>query len=251
MNERLQSEQAFHDVQAAGRRRMWQRDPSIFQSTSEHYLDHEPWIRPSLAKLGSLAHRRVLDFGCGHGMAAVVLAQQGANVTAFDLSSGYVQEAARRAHVNGLTIQALIGDGNQLPFASYAFDAIWGVAILHHLDIERAALEIKRVLKPNGIGVFCEPWGGNKLLSLARRHWPYPCKERTRDEQPLLPQHLAPFQTHFSFCQIEYVQLLGMIRRAWKTCPFLPALDRWDTRLLRAWPDLGKWCRYVVITLRP
>jgi SAM-dependent methyltransferase len=251
MAERLQSEQAFHDAQATARRLTWQRDPGIFRSTSHHYLDHEPWIRPALAKLGPLANKRVLDFGCGHGMAAVVLAQQGASVTAFDLSKGYVQEAKQRAEANGVTIHALTANGNHLPFARQSFDAIWGVAILHHLDIERAASEIKRVLKPNGIALFCEPWGGNKALALARRHLPYRGKERTKDEEPLLPKHLAPFRTHFSDCQIEHVQFLGMIRRAWKTCPFLPALDRWDARLLHYWPQLGRWCRYVVLTLRP
>jgi SAM-dependent methyltransferase len=251
MDERLQSEQAFHDAQAAARRDGWQCDPNLFQSTSEHYLDHEPWIRPALMKLGPLADKRVLDFGCGHGMAGVVLAQHGASVTAFDLSSGYVHETAQRAEANGVAIHALVADGNRLPFACQSFDAIWGVAILHHLDIERAALEITRVLKPNGIAVFCEPWGGNKVLALARRHLPYRGKERTRDEEPLLPKHLAPFRTHFSRCQVEHVQFLGMIRRAWKSCPWLPVLDRWDSRLLRQWPHLSRWCRYVVLSLRP
>jgi SAM-dependent methyltransferase len=251
MDERLQNEQTFHDAQATARRHAWQRDPSIFQSTSEHYLDHEPWIRPALAKLGALANKHALDFGCGHGMAAVALAQHGASVTAFDLSGGYVQEASHRAHANGVTIQAIVADGNHLPFASQSFDAIWGVAILHHLDVERSALEIQRVLKPNGVAVFCEPWGGNNLLSLARRHLPYHGKERTKDEEPILSKHLAPFRTHFSYCQIEPVQFLGMIRRAWKTCPFLPMLDHWDARLLHYWPQLGHWCRYVVLTLRP
>jgi hypothetical protein len=40
-------------------------------------------------------------------------------------------------------------------------------------------------------------------------------------------------------------QLLGMVRRVWKT----RLLDAADARLLRAVPGLGNWCRYVVLTL--
>ncbi len=49
-----------------------------------------------MARLGDVAGLPVLDYGCGHGMAAVVLARRGAHVMAFDLSPGYLTEARRR-----------------------------------------------------------------------------------------------------------------------------------------------------------
>jgi SAM-dependent methyltransferase len=251
MDERLHSEQVFHDAQAAQRRQAWERDLALLQLKPEEYLDHEPWIRPALAKLGPLSGKRVLDHGCGHGMAAVVLGWQGACVTAFDLSAGYVHETTQRARANGVSVRAVIADGNRLPFPSEFFDAVWGVAILHHLDLEQAVLEVKRVLKPEGVAVFCEPWGGNPLLTLARHWLPYRGKERTRDEKPLTAADLPLIRKHFAHCQTDYVQCLGMIRRAWPACPFLPQLDRWDAQLLRHFPALGRWCRYLVLTLRP
>jgi len=45
--------------------------------------------------------------------------------------------------------------------------------ILHHLDLTVAARELRRVLRPGGVAVFCEPWGGNPLLNFARRRLPY------------------------------------------------------------------------------
>jgi SAM-dependent methyltransferase len=250
MNGRLRSEQHFHDAQSAQRRRAWEDDPRLLRMASEAYLDHEPWVRGALGRLGPLVGKRVLDFGCGHGMASTVLAREGAQVVAFDLSSGYVHETHVRAAANGVIVQTLVADGARLPFADQVFDAIWGVAILHHLPLAQAAREIRRVLRPGGTAVFCEPWGGNPLLHLARRYFPYPGKERTRDEAPLLPADLQPLRAAFPDCEVEYVQLLGMVRRAWRSNPWASRLDQWDRRLLRRFPSIGKWCRYVVIALR-
>src|SRR5687768_12858838 len=118
MNERLRSEQVFHDAQAEERRRAWETDAEQLRLAPETYLDHEPWIRPALAKLGPLGGKQVLDFGCGHGMAATVLALEGANVVAFDLSGGYVAEAGQRASVNGVQIDCVVADGARLPFCN-------------------------------------------------------------------------------------------------------------------------------------
>ena len=41
------------------------------------------------------------------------------------------------------------------------------------------------MLRPDGIAVFCEPWGENPLLNWVRRMVPYPGKQRTVDEKPL------------------------------------------------------------------
>jgi len=62
----------------------------------------------------------VLDYGCGHGMAAVVLARRGARVTAFDLSARYVAEAAARARANGVNVGFLQADGEAKRHWAYA-----------------------------------------------------------------------------------------------------------------------------------
>jgi SAM-dependent methyltransferase len=250
MNDRLRSERAFHDAQAAQRRQAWQDHPEQLCFASEEYLDHEPWVRPALAKLGPVSGKRVLDFGCGHGMASTVLAREGAEVIAFDLSAGFVEEADVRATANEAAIQSVVADGARLPFRDACFDAIWGVAILHHIPLAQGAREIHRVLKPGGVAVFCEPWGGNPILGFARQRMPYPGKERTRDEEPLRTEDLVPLREAFPRCDVEHVQLLGMVRRAWRRCPFVGTLDRWDSALLRWWPRLGRWSRYLVITLK-
>jgi SAM-dependent methyltransferase len=247
--DRLAAEQVYHDRQAAGRAAAFRRDPAGLRFADDDYLDHETWVRPAFDKLGDLRAKRALDFGCGHGMAAVVLARRGAAVTAFDLSPGYVREAAERAEANGVAVRFAVADGEHLPFADGSFDAVWGNAVLHHLDLARAGAELRRVLSPGGVAVFCEPWGGNPFLQFARSRLPYPGKHRTSDERPLTARDLAPLREHFSGLRVEGFQLLGMVRRVWRNRRVAAALDATDARLLRWVSGLGNWCRYVVLTL--
>jgi SAM-dependent methyltransferase len=247
--DRLASEQAFHDQQAQQRACSFEKGQSLCFA-DESYLDHETWIRPALERLGDVAGLPVLDYGCGHGMAAVVLARRGACVTAFDLSHGYLAEARRRAEANGVTIACLQGDGEKLPFAAGSFARVWGNAILHHLDLQKAAHELYRVLQPGGIAVFCEPWGENPLLTWARRRWPYPGKERTPDEQPLRMRQLCLLRQVFPSLEVQGYQLLSMARRVLRPGLLLSGLRWCDNRLLRFAPSLSRYCRYVVLTLR-
>ncbi len=209
---RLAAEQRFHDRQALDRAATF-CDTEHLQFSDDWYLDHETWIRPAVEQLGLLAGTRLLDFGCGHGMASVVFARHGATVTGFDLSPGYLAEAARRAEANRVRVTYLQADGERLPFADGSFDRVWGNAILHHLNLRRAGLELKRVLRPGGVAVFCEPWGENPLLTLGRRHLPYHGKQRTSDEEPLRTRDLAPLRHIFDEMSVQSYQLLSMVRR--------------------------------------
>ena len=246
---RLAAEQRFHDHQAGERAASFQ-DPHNLQFADDWYLDHETWIRPAVAQLEPLAGARLLDFGCGHGMASVVFARRGAVVTGFDLSPGYLAEAARRAAANRVRISFLQADGERLPFADGSFDRIWGNAILHHLDLRRAGRELYRVLRPGGVAVFCEPWGENPLLTLARRHLPYSGKQRTTDEEPLRARDLAPLRPIFDEVSVQSYQLLSMVRRLWRGGAWLSRLEQTDAWLLERVPFLRRLCRYVVLTLR-
>lgn len=251
--ERLQSEQQFHDAQAAERAGRF-ADLASLRFRDADYLDHESWIRPTLAMLGDVAGKRILDYGCGHGMAGVVLARRGASVTGIDVSKGYIEEARRRATANEVVAEFVQADAEMLPFPDHTFDAIWGSAILHHLDIQRAGLEIKRLLKPGGTAVFCEPWRGNPALTFARRYLPYPGKHRTADEKPLGVLDLERLHGMFLSVQVHGYQFLGMGLRAFGPQMFSlrlrSRLDGFDRRIFRVCPGLENWSRYVVIRIQ-
>ena len=248
--DRLTTEQEFHDRQAAARAASFRAGRADLAFADEAFLNHETWVRPAFARLGTLRGKRALDYGCGHGMAAVVMARAGAEVVAIDLSPGYVAEARERAQANRVHVECTVSDGEELPFPDATFDAVWGNAILHHLDLARAGRELARVMRPGAAAVFCEPWGGNPVLAFARQRLPYPGKDRTPDERPLTRRDLAPLRTVFPVIEVEGYQLLGMLRRVWKiprVCRRLDAVDGW---ILRRVPAIGNWCRYAVITLR-
>jgi SAM-dependent methyltransferase len=248
--DRLQSEQAFHDLQAHERGATFAQRPAALAVDDGAYLDHETWIRPAMARLGDVCGLSVLDYGCGHGMGAVVLARRGARVTAFDLSAGYLREAGRRATANRVRIDRVRADGARLPFADASFDRVWGNAVLHHLDVAVAGSELRRVLRPGGVAVFCEPWGENPLLQWARRRLPYREKQRTPDEDPLRLRQVRALKHIFPQVEWRGYQLLSMARRVLQPGRLTRALEHCDAAILPRVPALQHFCRYVVLTLR-
>jgi SAM-dependent methyltransferase len=57
-----------------------------------------------------------------------------------------------------------VATGERYPFDTAMFDAIWTIAVYEHIPhLQEALLEIKRMLKPNGVVLFapawqCRPW---------------------------------------------------------------------------------------------
>jgi SAM-dependent methyltransferase len=244
--DRILTEQHFHELQAQQRAAAG----VAYRFDDADYLDHETWIRPAFAQLGNVDGLSVLDLGCGHGMASVVMARAGARVTAIDLSGGYLEEAQARSRANGVRVEFVQANAEVLPFADATFDRVWGCAILHHLDLNQAGAAVRRVLRPGGSAVFCEPWGGNPLLSFARQQLPYPGKQRTPDEMPLTRAHLSRLKTYFPGIQRRGFQLLSMACRFVRGPRLKRQLDWCDSMLLERIPGLENYCRYVVLTLQ-
>lgn len=247
-NHRLADEKAFHEAQSETRfsRANFQKQLS---QDDEAYLDHASWIRPGFEALGDLNDKNVLDWGCGHGMASVCLANRGAHVHSLDLSHGYCKEVKLRAITNGLghRILPFQGDACRLPLPAESMDAIWGNAILHHVPPDKAAVEIRRVLKPGGNFVLCDPWKGSWALQSIRKFAPYPGKARTRDEYPLDETYLVEFQAQFGTVEISHWDLLGGLQRLVPLGPLTGPIRLLDRFLFRLSPFLAKSSRYVMI----
>lgn len=95
--------------------------------------------------------RRVLDVGTGPGLFAILLAQEGWNVTAIDSSPNMLAQAQQNARRCGVPFAVQHMEAQQLAFADGSFDAIvnrnvmWTVA-----DPWQAYREFFRVLTPGG-----------------------------------------------------------------------------------------------------
>ncbi|MDF3341302.1 methyltransferase domain-containing protein [Mycolicibacterium septicum] len=100
------------------------------------------WILSNLPR-----HRgTAIDIGCGQGGLVAKLAPRFTHVRGTDLDAGMRAEASRRCA--GLT-NVTIEDG-QLGQLDGPVDLITMVAVLHHLDVEQALTEVKRLLAPGG-----------------------------------------------------------------------------------------------------
>jgi len=110
--------------------------------------------RPAIrAMLGPIAGERVLDAGCAAGEHALWLFEQGALVTAIDISEPMLHLARTRLEHRAVVLAADIGQ--PLPFRDASFDLIFSSLTLHYVaDWEPMLAQFVRVLRPGGSFVF-------------------------------------------------------------------------------------------------
>ena len=179
----------------------------------------------------------VLDYGCGTGAIALRLLEAGPErVVCFDLSEVRTAKARSAILARGDDVDAdfLTADGHRTPFADHTFDLIIGSAVLHHLDLEVALGEVRRVLKPGGRAVFKEPIAHNPVLRVGRALTPF---ARTPDEQPLTT-------TDWQLCASTFFPFRHYERELLTTLfiPIALLLPRiWQRALMRRLEPLDKW----------
>ncbi|MBS1710439.1 MAG: methyltransferase domain-containing protein [Armatimonadetes bacterium] len=102
---------------------------------------------PMLELLGCVQGRRILDLGCGEGRFARILSQAGASVIGIDP----VAEFIRHAGAPNCGAQFIVAEAGAIPLDSGFFDDVVSYLTLVDIaDLEPAADEITRVLKPGG-----------------------------------------------------------------------------------------------------
>lgn len=93
---------------------------------------------------------RLLEVGCGAGHLTRRLAERGVDVTGIDVNPN----AAELAGTDRVRTMA----AESLDFASDEFDAIVSVHAIEHIPaLEAAFVEMSRVLRPGGTGLFVYP----------------------------------------------------------------------------------------------
>ena len=94
---------------------------------------------------------KVLDVAAGTGNASIPAAQTGAQVTASDLTPELLEAGRTRAEADGLTLEWVEADAENLPFEDQSFDvvmsSIGAMFAPHHQEV---ADELVRVCRPGG-----------------------------------------------------------------------------------------------------
>ena len=194
----------------------------------------------------------VLEFGCGPGFFAPYLAGRGASVTGIDISETAIEQAKQRAIEQGVSgnLTLKVMNAEALDFPAQSFDLICGVAILHHLDLDRAYAEIARTLKPGGRAVFLEPLGHNPVINLYRRLTP---DLRTEDEHPLLIRDLTLADRYFDERLNHYFTLHSLLAVPFRNTSIfhglLDACETVDRAVFRAFPPARRLAWQVVIEM--
>ena len=111
--------------------------------------------------LGPKPGNRILDVGCGEGLAEVAIGRlhiSQLRLVGIDLALSKVVAARQETTSHNQRVGFAAADAGRLPFRDGTFDSIYCVAVLQHIeDVEMAVREFARVTAPRGRVLAVEP----------------------------------------------------------------------------------------------
>lgn len=217
----------------------------LFKKYAEPKDDWD-WRQYGAKLLGSVRGCRVLDYGCGQGEEAVYLAKMGAHVTAIDISPVGVRLTKERARLNGVgdRVSAMLMRCDPTEFPSESFDVIHGFGILHHIGLRTGMMEIKRLLRLGGRGLFFEHMGNSKTIERLRPKE----KDYTKGERPVTWKEIQEIQPEFSRVVARPFHIASRLRKRIQVLN-RPVVKRVDHAVLSALPFMRQFASGIVIYL--
>lgn len=197
--ERLERERRFHDERYGDASAARESTGVFYQAVPEAGATYRALVESSVAG-------RVLEYGCGAGALCHDLVDA-TEIHAIDISPVAIAQARHDASSNGLIATFHEMNAEALEFDDSSFDLVYGSGILHHLDIESAASELERVIRPGGRAVFLEPMGYNPLINWYRDRTP---EMRTDDEHPLVRSDFETIDRHSTSLTRTYFGLAAL-----------------------------------------
>lgn len=144
----VEDTKGFFDDLADGWSKRYADDPAMFARSERFYSS-----LINLQKPGT----KVLDFGCGSGLVAKYLSQNGYVVTGVDVSSEMIVRANSHIETPDLEFKVYPGSG-PLPFEAGTYDAVISSSVFEYLpDPEIVLLEFRRILKHGGLLLLTVP----------------------------------------------------------------------------------------------
>ncbi len=173
--------------------------------------------------------KNLLEVGCGAGELTSSVKDY-LKVTGIDLTSDLIEIAKKQ----NVTATYLCADLTHLPFKNESFEAVVGDGILHHVDLNAALSEIKRVLTKNGRILFFEPNMLNPQIFLER------------NIAFIRQRHQTPTETAFSKSQLNnFLKDNGWQNICVKNFDFLhPATP---AKLINFVKKVGEFCEQIPI----
>lgn len=247
--ERKAAEAEFHD-----RLRGELRDDPRHQSNQKWY---SVAAASSHFVIDYLRHRcvgkRVLDYCCGDGEFALLLARAGADVYGIDISPVSIENARAAAEREGLGGAAKfeVMDAEATSFSPGYFDYVHVDGVLHHLELDKAFAELARILKPSGQVICREALKHNLLFRLYRKLTPH-LRTAWEVDHILGKEEIGRAKEHFQEVRVlRFFHLLSLaavpLRSTPLFGPLLRVLEGADGVCLRM--PLVKWQAWIAVFL--
>lgn len=143
----------------------WTRRVEDFSQVREHELESDmsiEWVNEIMKHISPLIKSeqekdkdyklKILDVGTGVGYFAILLAQQGMEVTGIDLTPDMISKAKKLAKKHNTLVKYEVMDAMNLDYANESYDVVITRNLTWTLpDVKKAYTEWYRVLKKNGI----------------------------------------------------------------------------------------------------
>lgn len=248
-NIRLKTEAEFQNARTKD-------DPYISRRNKFYYLTSEAFKNYQKIMNENTLGKKIIVVGCAEG-GVTPLAKAGAKqVLGVDIASEPIKRLNDKIAKENLSnvASAVVGNAEDLDVPENSFDVICCLGVLHHLDIQKAALSWSKVLNKNGLVVMEEPMALNPIVALYRLLTP---KMRTADEHPLVPADIKLLKKYFTKVEVQGYVLLSLFSLFFvyiyksdelrdKSNRFL---EKIDSQLLRRFKFLNYFCWTSVIVL--
>ena len=224
------------------------------QNVYDIYAANKSYYKHFYSLVNNISGKKVLDYGCGDGWFSFEMGKKSAEIWGIDISDELIKRAIAKKNNSNIFVQFMVMPCEKLCFQDNFFDIIVGSAILHHIDIEIALKEIKRVLKISGHAYFIEPMNENLILKIWRLITPW---RRSPTEKALVWGDILLIKRIFPKSKFRFFLLLSIFTSGLML--FFPknyllfricnSLEHIEQIIINKFPKLGKYCAVTVMEI--
>jgi SAM-dependent methyltransferase len=144
------------------------------------------------------------------------------------ISPEAIKKAETAARELGFNATYLVADAENTTLDKDSFDIIIGSGILHHLNLDNALAELRRITKKSGCCIFTEPLGYNPMINL---FWALTPRLRSSDEHPRMNDDFHKMKEYFGKVDIFYFHFFSFGAVLFRKTPFFEGIRRRLARL--------------------